>query len=93
MLERVAKAIWEAEGTFNKQRYDLSTNQNVHCTWDEYDWKDIYYSRANAALTAMREPTQEMIDEGSKYIDICTLEKPYIQCAWQAMIEAALAEK
>lgn len=83
-------AIWKAEGSFNKQRYDLSTNKNVPCTWKEYDWKEIYRSRASAALTAMREPTQEMVKTGYLISGLEEGGDVSLSETYQAMIDEAL---
>lgn len=91
MVERVAKAIHNSE---------YNGDGNFH--WRE-ETADIYRRAARAALTAMREPTQEMLyaamnaNERSHNMWPGGESGPAIdadgQEYWRAMIDAALAEK
>lgn len=69
MIERVARAIYDAS--------------EPSCEWAEAI-HDIYYIVARAAIIAMREPTDEMLDEVSQ------LHSP--TATWKRMIDAALKE-
>jgi hypothetical protein len=69
MVERVARAICDSD---QLTPYD---------TLDE-GWRNIYRREAWVALTALREPTEAMLEAGSHKGD------PLI--AWQAMVDEAL---
>ena len=62
-------------------------------TWDNQSEQSQNYWRigARAAIVTMREPTETMIDAGSKE-QRNILSKP-IEGIWTAMIDAALEEK
>ncbi len=64
MIEKVARAISDAEGFANSWQY--------------------YCKTAKAAIEAMREPSEEMLDAGSYDLDM-TLEMQY-----RKMVDAAL---
>jgi len=77
MVERVAGAIWLAE-------YDEELPPAGSVT------HAMALQMASAALTAMREPTKEMLasvdgEDGDKYVS-----RGRAFSAWQAMIDAAL---
>jgi hypothetical protein len=57
--------------------------------YDGYTWHD-YIPDARAAIAAMREPNEKMIDAGFKQQQI-VLSKP-VEGLWQSMIDAALGE-
>lgn len=42
---------------------------------------------ANAAIAAMQEPTERMLEEGGRYVD-----SPLLYTAFRAMIDAALED-
>ena len=69
MVERVADALWQA-------RYDV---KNLTPSQDE---RDLMLKLARAAITAMREPTEAMMDVYSSDQRRC----------WQQMIDAALKD-
>lgn len=80
MVERVARAIWEAEPV-------------EHCGRvfeDLFDFeKTDYYQMARAAIAAMREPTKPMVEvitEGTTQYDIM----PPPAEIWGTMIDEAL---
>lgn len=53
--------------------------------WDEAPlYRDHYKTLARASIKAMREPTEEMNEAGSGFIQS--------ESAWEAMIDAALKE-
>lgn len=62
-------------------------------TWDNQSEQSQNYWRigARAAITALREPTETMIDAGSKE-QRNILSKP-IEGIWSAMIDAALEDE
>jgi hypothetical protein len=66
MVERVARAIWE------KQRSKIGDPNGLNA---RLEWKDkavpaqfwdSYFDDSRAAISAMREPTLEMISAGNK---------------------------
>lgn len=80
MIEKVARAI------FN----DFQETQDGHLKKNK--WEDslasqpYFISAAKAAIEAMREPTEEMIDAGAYDLDIT------IKTQYQAMIDQALKD-
>jgi len=80
MIERVARALWDSPDYIglcsDERRRDGSWHDCIHL--------------ARAAIAAMREPTEKMIDAGSKE-QRNILSKP-IEGIWTAMIDAALTE-
>lgn len=90
MREQIARAMWER----NRQTaygYEVQLlpwdeeNEQLHADW---------LALAEAALTAMREPTAEMRLVGGytqKYGE--TEDERYAYGIWQAMIDAALKEE
>lgn len=86
MIERVARAICVANGEDDDDTYATSATGSP--IWRYYE------SHAIAAITAMREPTGEMIDGGAE--SLWTLRGPDLngqpsKC-WRAMINAALRD-
>ncbi len=75
LVERVARAMFVVE----------SDDPDDPGVW-EYAAEN-YRALARAAIEAMREPTEAMIDAGAIYAD-CN----GAHGAWQAMIDAALKE-
>lgn len=64
MVEKVARGLWEAEGV----AYGWNEHDRKY-SWDEAVKLDLYGVGpfrifARAAIEAMREPTEEMIDAG-----------------------------
>lgn len=104
-VERVARAIYEKSPLYVERPNIGDAMRSM--TWDEaarYGHED-YYSMARAALTALREPSEAMIDDGEIAVDDCEDSGKdsygtysYIDGrraafeAWQSMIDAALAE-
>ena len=70
MIERVARAIGRCESSDD---------------WEELGqhWKDQFLQEAHAAIAAMREPSETMVDAGYQA-------SPPVEYIWQAMIDAAL---
>jgi len=66
MIERVAKAIWRSMGD----------NDDAFL-----DFRDDYLLYARAAIEAMREPTEGMLEAASR---------ADLEDEWSAMIDAAL---
>lgn len=97
MIERVAKAMYEAMGP--------------EAVWDKLDdnLRNSFRTRARAAIAAMREPTGAMVDAGHVVIHeqgppwLCEADrtKPYhvismpedVAQRWRQMIGAALQDK
>jgi hypothetical protein len=74
MAERVAKALCDCS-VLKPKWEDLSRDQ-----------KRWYYRAAYAAIDAMREPTEKMLEAGPP--------EPYMDASvWAAMMEAALPEE
>lgn len=78
MIERVARAILAGhDWTQNSERQENG--------WDSVppDWQEAYRSMARAAIEAMMEPTEAMLEAGPP--------EPYMDAAvWSKMIDAAL---
>ena len=79
MIERVAQAIYAVED--NKVKFPGSTWQKMTLEDDEEDIQWLYREYARAALEAMREPTDAMLDAA----EIGDHE-------WRLAIDAALSE-
>ena len=92
MVERVAKAICQADGGSPEEVVHVRPGVTYRL-WAEYEQK------ARAAIAAMREPTGEMVDAGAASYGVPT---PAIGSlplsvidgqptkAWRAMIDEAL---
>lgn len=100
MVERVAKAIYEREGYVYCD--DAGMFQPV--AWDKLDSDDCQVSRdgyrrmARAAIAAMREPTEEMLEAFHRDAHFEPENGVQIKCttvddAYRAMIDAALGGK
>lgn len=93
MVERAARAMaWEAI----IESLELSGVMAFNPEWTEKqvdeDWP-MYRRHARAAIAAMREPTEEMIDDGDDefpQFEEAMYRFEYLRKAWQAMIDAAL---
>lgn len=83
ILEKVAKALY--------QQIPLFTASAPIITWDELvDYKKAeYFKAAHAAISAMREPTDKMVDAGVKSGSGYGKQPD----TWEAMIDVALSEK
>ena len=82
MIERVAVAMAENDsGPMDSALFAIH--------WREFG--EGYIDSARAAIAAMREPTEKMIDAGSKE-QRNILSKP-IEGIWTAMIDAALDDE
>lgn len=78
MIERVARALAASDGA----KFHVNP--------------DVYLTLARAAIEAMREPTEHMLDYGACHEDQDhdIFDEGHISReVWQAMIDAALAEK
>ena len=87
MTEKVAKALF---ADYQKSALGPDLTQ----TWSTLPnhAKDHAYSQARAAIAAMREPTEKMLDAGDISIDACRSDpcgKAARHC-WGDMIDAAL---
>lgn len=86
MIERVARAIALAS-------LDPETREAVDP--DRWEVADSYHDLARAAIEAMREPTENMLDFGACYEDQdhdIFDEGDISRDVWRAMIDAALSE-
>lgn len=78
MIERVAKMMSE--------KRQIEVYGEIKHSWDTNpDWyKDKYYKEVKDIIQVMREPTEEMKDDGFKH-------ENYLM-VWRDMIDAALKE-
>jgi hypothetical protein len=90
MVERVARAICKADG--RDPDSDFTSGNATFPAWQAYQ------SRARAAIEAMREPTEAMIEAGGLSDAARPYDGPegegcqfYPAIAYRAMIDAALA--
>jgi hypothetical protein len=83
MIERVAKAIWDQE----RKQPDCGHRPD----WEVLNVTaaDAYRAKAKAAIEAMREPTDQMIDDGYEAGGY-TPDPSDVPAAFRAMIDAAL---
>lgn len=90
MVERVARAMYEAAAQDLQSKYAIELDEMVDCPWEYQPERDHWYHYARAAITAMREPTEAMLDVGGDWY----VEHPREDALekWQAMIDAALAD-
>ena len=81
MIEKVARAMlahrMPNHPSLVEERY-----------WNTYPNKELYLNLAKAAIEAMSEPTDEMIEQ----LDASIRSKTEAILAWQATIDAALKE-
>ena len=82
MIERVAKALYD------KQK-DLYVTKQLE--FKDTPHKHYWLSNARTAIEAMREPTNEMREAGSKYLG-GEITEMRIGFVYQDMIDAALKE-
>ena len=82
MVEQVAKAIW------NHRFPDMSWESKSRSEGIKAD----YRMNARAAIAAMREPSEKMIEAGIHAPPIPTMRafRAHYSAAWQAMIDEAL---
>ena len=88
MIERVAQAIAKAE------LEEGDTTYSWHALTEEI--VDCYYVLARAAIEAMREPTNQMVDDqGGEYVNLERADDQSYQprLIWQGMVDTALEEK
>ena len=91
MIERVARAL---VANFNMSEfYDDGGISRIKKPWDELspDAKAYALEQARAAIEAMREPTEEMLDAVSSFEDIANIDQDP-SFYWPKMIDAALKE-
>jgi hypothetical protein len=82
MVERVAIAMYDAEG-FQRAIYKSGAEGWPH---DREDVRDRYRKIARAAIAAMREPTNEMLDASGEVDEGWGRN----HAIWRAMIDKAL---
>ena len=63
----------------------IINNEKVDLSDFKFMW-ELYVKDADAAITAMREPTEAMLDAGAYDLDM------KLETQWQRMIDAALKE-
>jgi hypothetical protein len=78
MVERVARALHEAHKPWCDYTYDFEHPMAS---------REVYEALARAAIAAMREPTEGMIEARSVP---GVLERSDIRLVWMAMVDAAL---
>jgi hypothetical protein len=78
-VERVARALWDAAGSPDEESWDATMEQ----------FRAIYRRQARAAIAAMREPTEEMADAGTKVM-ATQHQRRWSLPIWRAMIDEAL---
>lgn len=81
MIERVAKAHWDASKSPLTREWD-------DCA--EY-FKETMRDRARAAIAAMREPTEAMVTAGKAHTDTYYSKDGDFALGWNAACDAALA--
>lgn len=93
MIERVAKALYDMEPIEDSgESIDgFQVTPAGALTWEAVkecheEVAEHYREQAQAAIAAMREPTEAMMDAGDIFAD-----NTVRQC-WQAMIDEALGE-
>jgi len=93
VVERVARALVNAHAPDNSQ-----TLREV-LDWFDNEWplscdfNELALAAARAAIKAMREPTEEMMDAGweaPSNVDCAGPLSADMRAPWQAMIDAAL---
>lgn len=94
MIERVAKAIYE------KQPAMKAMYPPIPIPWDQASevWRAPFLNFARAAIEAMREPTEGMVDAAYRVSVFGADLHDFVahDCSgpvWEAMIEEALTEK
>lgn len=102
MIERVARAMWE-----NWRTLEIASPVMASCDFDEICRLaglpgeigqkarvvvDAGYAQARAAIAAMREPTEAIIDAVFKIEGETDDEREPARVQWREMIDAALAE-
>lgn len=110
MIERVARAIYEQEPHYECGEFvdGFPVSPGGHLTWDEikdraaefpksgyFQLMDLTQKMARAAITAMREPTNEMLAKAEGHIVVVTdAPRDFVpsKVVWQLMIDAALKE-
>ena len=88
MVERVARAIWPDEW---RRQDDLAETEPFR--WGnrpEAERRDLMLTQARTAISAMREPTEKMVEASNREWDGRMSHRS--TGAWQAMIDAALQE-
>lgn len=99
MVERVAEAMCDdfLRVVFGEMGWDGNPPPNaedLERDWREGEWreqKDMWMRAARAAIEAMREPTDAMVDAAMDR-DLLGYDAPP-SSVWQAMIDAALNEQ
>ncbi|MFL6948261.1 MAG: hypothetical protein ACJ8FU_08695 [Xanthobacteraceae bacterium] len=85
MVERVARAMWEQRRVYARERgidleeWGAGSTPEANGITDE----------ARAAIAAMREPTNEMVDAADEAADYNISQDAHIRASWRAMIDAA----
>ena len=98
MRERVARAIAHENGDDWDDVPDNKTDWNRRCGPAGRDinapFKPDYRDVADAALAAMREPSEAMRKAGQEWVNWCGKndETPEPESGWRNMIDAALNE-
>jgi len=93
MVEKIARAIYSQHGFC----YDDDERMFEPYPFDELDEieRSNFVSQARAVLTALREPTENMIDMGACHEDQdhhIVDEGSIAQDVWRAMVDAAIEE-
>ena len=85
MIERVARAIAQADEQNGGPPYEYRISQGKHA-------KAQLFDQARAAIEAMMEPTDAMKADGRKVMLDDYEDVPAVRSIYQAMITAALEE-
>lgn len=89
MVDRVARALCRVHFMRKQHSGACTQKERVDFLVNEY-WRN-HVDDARAAITALREPTDDMAEEGFQETgDPCWPEN--VKKAWRAMIDAALSE-
>ena len=87
MIERVAKAIWERRRQLAKSESDIDLEE-----WGDgsIPRSNHVFAEARAAIEAMREPTEAMLDAAYEGSDFQAASKSDILSGWRSMVGEAL---
>lgn len=87
MIEKVARAMCRRQINKNESLWKQNRTEEFKQSAEDYAWKN-YIDEACAAIEAMREPTEEMIN----ILDGSIGSSGEAKLAYHAMIDAALKE-
>lgn len=99
IVERLARAIdphafkaWQQSYDYNLAQGETDKGARGYADWSQKAACDDARAIARAAIAALREPSEAMIEAGHTAPHLSTIARHRMKAGWQRMIDTALTE-